>query len=164
MKKKIPSKPIVSKLAFRRIRRWRFPKCNWNEYFLSSAHLEVNSYLTVFPSNTFHILFFFNLKYNFILILNEKEWEWQWQTRFHHWILWWDCSSLIIWNSGRKQLRSKTAKYAGPKKWRYCLNCHIHSEAHSSPSASQRLSTCSAQLYNKSGKHAAPLTSQDSCL
>lgn len=29
------------------------------------------------------------------------------------------------------------------------LNCHIHSEAHSSLSASQRLSTCSAQLDNK---------------
>jgi len=47
----------------------------------------------------------------------------------------------------------KTAKYAGPKLWSFVvffvLNCHIHSEAHSSLSASQRLSTCSAQLDNK---------------
>lgn len=67
-----------------------------------------------------------------------------------------------IWNSkGEVIAVQKTAKYAGPKYEVFCfgffsfcfcmffLNCHIHSEAHSSLSASQRLSTCSAQLDNK---------------
>lgn len=67
-----------------------------------------------------------------------------------------------IWNSkGEVIAVQKTAKYAGPKYegflffffhfvlFVFFLNCHIHSEAHSSLSASQRLSTCSAQLDNK---------------
>ena len=49
-----------------------------------------------------------------------------------------------IWNSMRKQLCSKTAKYARPKKWSFFFNCHVHSKAHSSPSASQRSSPWSA--------------------
>ena len=43
-----------------------------------------------------------------------------------------------IWNSRRKRPCSKTPKYAGPKnEGIFFLNCHIHSKAHPSPSASK---------------------------
>lgn len=87
--------------------------------------------------------------------LNKKEWEWQKQDLPLNTLMW--LQQSYIWNSkGEVIAVQKTAKYAGPKYevflvsfFFFFLNCHIHSEAHSSLSASQRLSTCSAQLDNK---------------